>query len=86
VEARRIKAPVDVAPAVEAAINGLMPDLRGLSAREALRALTRVGLSARLDGAGFVVEQSPAAGTLVIPGGPCTLKLGRSATPSGVPQ
>jgi cell division protein FtsI (penicillin-binding protein 3) len=89
IEARRVKAPVDVAPAVEAVANGVMPDLRGLSAREALRTLTRVGLSARLDGAGFVVEQSPAAGTPVIPGGPCTLKLGRHPQPSaasGAPQ
>ena len=39
-----------------------MPDLRGLSARDAARALTRVGMTARLNGDGFVVEQSPAAG------------------------
>jgi cell division protein FtsI (penicillin-binding protein 3) len=86
VEARRVKTQVDIVPAaVEAVANGLMPDLRGLSARDALRALTRVGLSARLDGAGFVVEQSPAAGTPVIPGGPCTLKLGRHSQPTAAP-
>ena len=41
---------------------GQMPDLRGLSAREALRTLTRIGLTARINGDGFVIEQSPAAG------------------------
>jgi cell division protein FtsI (penicillin-binding protein 3) len=85
IDARRVKAQVDVEPAVDAISNGLMPDLRGLSAREALRALTRVGLSARLDGAGFVIEQSPTAGTPVIPGGPCALKLGRHPQPTTVP-
>jgi cell division protein FtsI (penicillin-binding protein 3) len=89
IAARRVKAPVDIEPVVEAAANGSMPDLRGLSARDALRALTRVGLSARLDGAGFVIEQLPAPGSPVIPGGPCTLKLGRHVQPttaSGAPQ
>jgi cell division protein FtsI (penicillin-binding protein 3) len=41
---------------------GTMPDLRGLSAREALRRLLRLGLSAHVDGSGFVVAQEPAAG------------------------
>ena len=36
-----------------------MPDLRGLSAREALRTLTRIGMTARMNGDGFVLEQSP---------------------------
>jgi cell division protein FtsI (penicillin-binding protein 3) len=39
------------------------PDLRGLSAREAVRSLARLGLTARMHGAGAVVEQRPAAGT-----------------------
>jgi cell division protein FtsI (penicillin-binding protein 3) len=59
--------------------NGLMPDLRGMSAREALRSLSRVGMTARLSGDGFVVEQSPAAGEVLVPGDACTLKLGRRA-------
>ena len=37
-----------------------LPDLRGMSAREALRELARLGLSARMQGAGVVVEQDPA--------------------------
>ena len=41
---------------------GVMPDLRGLSAREALRTLTKVGATARMTGGGVVIEQAPAAG------------------------
>ena len=41
---------------------GTMPDLRGLSAREALRKMMRLGLTARVDGSGFVVSQDPPAG------------------------
>ena len=41
---------------------GTMPDLHGLSAREALRKMIRLGLAARVDGNGFVVSQDPPAG------------------------
>ena len=41
---------------------GTMPDLHGLSAREALRKMIRLGLAARIDGNGFVVAQDPPAG------------------------
>ena len=39
-----------------------LPDLRGMSAREALRELARLGLTARMQGTGVVVEQDPACG------------------------
>jgi cell division protein FtsI (penicillin-binding protein 3) len=42
---------------------GIMPDLRGYSAREAVRALASIGASARLTGQGFVVDQKPEPGT-----------------------
>jgi cell division protein FtsI (penicillin-binding protein 3) len=64
---------------VEPARNGLMPDLRGLSAREALKALSRIGMTARMTGDGFVVEQSPEAGSALVRGNPCALTLGRRA-------
>jgi cell division protein FtsI (penicillin-binding protein 3) len=38
------------------------PDLRGLSARDALRMLARLGMTARLNGVGLVVKQLPEAG------------------------
>jgi cell division protein FtsI (penicillin-binding protein 3) len=61
----------------EAARNGLMPDLRGFSAREALRLLARIGMSASMSGDGFVVGQRPEAGSVLIRGDMCDLKLGR---------
>jgi cell division protein FtsI/penicillin-binding protein 2 len=77
-----------IPPGPPATPEGQMPDLRGLSAREALRTLTRIGLTARMSGDGFVIEQSPEAGTMLAGGGEtCTLKLGRrSPAPSGGTQ
>jgi cell division protein FtsI (penicillin-binding protein 3) len=68
---------------VEPAHNGLMPDLRGLSGREALRLLTRIGMTARMIGDGFVVDQAPLAGTAVLRGDTCRLKLGRHVLAAG---
>ena len=56
---------------------GVMPDLRGLSARDAIRSLMPLGLTPRIDGDGFVVEQSPRAGAELARGESCVLKLGR---------
>ncbi len=58
---------------------GVMPDLRGFSAREALRALSQMGLTARMSGDGFVIAQMPEAGAALVPGAACTLKLDRRA-------
>jgi beta-lactam-binding protein with PASTA domain len=54
-----------------------MPDVRGLSAREAVRALTRLGLVPQMTGAGFVLEQTPAPGAPLADGEACVVKLGR---------
>jgi cell division protein FtsI (penicillin-binding protein 3) len=77
-------APIDRDPEAAAAA-GLMPDLRGLSAREALRALTKIGLTARLRGDGFVLEQSPAPGSPLVPGERSVLTLDRRP-PGGASQ
>ena len=62
-----------------------VPDLRGMSAREALRELARLGLSARMEGIGFVVDQNPPAGSPLEPGATCTLVLNRVLPrPTGV--
>lgn len=60
---------------------GGLPDLRGMSARDALRELARLGLTARMAGAGVVVEQTPAPGSLIDPGGACMLVLNRRPPP-----
>ena len=69
--------------AVEPARNGLMPDLRGLSGREALRLLSKIGMTARMTGDGFVVDQAPLPGAAVLRGDACTLKLGRHVLAAG---
>lgn len=88
--ARRSETPVTsamapiVAPAVIALRAGAetgLPDLSGMSAREALRALARLGLTARMQGAGVVVQQQPAAGSPFEPGATCTLVLNRRPAP-----
>ena len=65
-----------------------MPDLRGLSAREALRALTNLGMTARMTGDGSVLEQAPAAGSALGTADACVIKLGRRTVPvaGGSPQ
>ncbi|HEY7056261.1 MAG TPA: penicillin-binding protein [Vicinamibacterales bacterium] len=63
--------------AIELARSGLMPDLRGLSAREAVRTLSQIGMTARMSGDGLVVTQSPEPGDALVPGGVCSLKLNR---------
>src|SRR5581483_6160352 len=41
---------------------GTIPDLRRLSARDAIRTLVRIGLTATVSGTGFVVSQDPSPG------------------------
>ena len=87
-EARPIRAAARLRPSVQPAQAGLMPDVRGLSAREALRTLARAGVAARLDGSGFVVDQSIEPGVALTRGETCLLKLGRQpiAVTGGPPQ
>jgi cell division protein FtsI (penicillin-binding protein 3) len=56
---------------------GVMPDLRGRSAREAAIAAARRGLIVELKGSGMVLAQSPEAGSPVEPGTVCRLDLGQ---------
>ena len=88
-EPTRVSLPANAGPAVDLARSGLMPDLRGLSARDAIRALTQIGMTARMSGSGFVLEQAPAAGSILVPGAACSLTLGRQlpgGPPAGAPQ
>jgi membrane peptidoglycan carboxypeptidase len=56
---------------------GTVPDVGGMSAREAIRKLVKLGMSARVSGDGFVVSQDPAAGTPIDGEGVCRLVLQR---------
>jgi len=80
-----LAAPGNAASVIERTEPGTMPDLRGLAAREALRVLTRIGMTARMAGDGFVVEHTPAPGTPLVRGDVSVLKLGRRppALPAG---
>ena len=57
---------------------GVVPDLRGLSARDAIHQLVKVGLSARISGNGIVVSQDPLPGSPIEEGGLCHLSLARA--------
>jgi cell division protein FtsI (penicillin-binding protein 3) len=65
---------------------GLMPDLRGRSAREAAIAAARRGLVVELHGSGQVVAQSPEPGAEIEPGNTCVLTLGRQEASGPRPE
>ncbi len=57
-----------------------LPDLTGLSAREAVRTLSKLGFLTRASGDGFVVSQDPPAGAPIEAGAVCRIVLERSPT------
>jgi cell division protein FtsI (penicillin-binding protein 3) len=67
----------EMSPAMATA-PGTVPDVRGLSAREASRVLHGAGLQPRLSGSGIVSRQQPAPGTVIRPGQSCDLFLVRA--------
>ncbi len=78
--ASRAARPPTVTPAVVTVEGrGLMPDVRGLSGRAALLALARAGLTVRMIGNGFVVDQDPLPGLTISPGATAALKLSQTA-------
>ena len=54
-----------------------MPDLRGMSARQAIATLGRFGMIARVEGDGVVTRHQPPAGSAVDRGATVTLQLER---------
>jgi membrane peptidoglycan carboxypeptidase len=80
--ATAVSAPLVNAPTepivVDASGQALVPNVRGLSAREALRVLGRAGLTSRVAGDGVVVTQAPEAGTPLDRGGVISLQLKRT--------
>ena len=57
----------------------VFPDLTGMSARDALRVLAQLGMTARLQGTGVVVQQFPLAGDPIESASTVVLKLERQA-------
>ena len=74
---RRIRTAIDRELAPEPVRAGMMPDLRGVSARAAVTSLNRLGVTFKVSGDGFVVEQSPEPGTALSAGDSARLKLAR---------
>jgi membrane peptidoglycan carboxypeptidase len=62
---------------IQAAEPGTMPDLQGLSAREAVRVLTQLGVTARMAGDGFVIDHRPLPGEPIVRGDVAKLRLAR---------
>lgn len=80
------RAETSPAPSVDAGDPGLMPDLRGRSAREAALMAARRGLIVELKGSGRVVGQAPEPGTEIEAGASCVLTLGRETPSTEGPQ
>lgn len=60
-------------------IAGAVPDLQGLSLREAVSLLASLGYRVQVEGHGFVTGQDPAAGSPLERGGRCRLRLADAA-------
>jgi cell division protein FtsI (penicillin-binding protein 3) len=54
---------------------GLVPDVVGMGARDAVYEMERRGLRTRIQGRGKVVSQSIAAGKKIVKGSTCVLKM-----------
>jgi cell division protein FtsI (penicillin-binding protein 3) len=74
-------APLAIMPVASPSWPGqvVLPELRGLGLREALRVLARLGITPRVSGEGVVIDQDPLPGTALESGGACRLALGRPA-------
>jgi cell division protein FtsI (penicillin-binding protein 3) len=56
----------------------VLPDVRGLSARDAVATLAKLGVRPRIRGSGYVVDQQPVAGTSLDDAAVCDLRLERA--------
>jgi cell division protein FtsI/penicillin-binding protein 2 len=61
---------------------GSVPDVRGMTGRDAVRRLALLGLTARITGDGVVVSQDPEPGAALEDGGVCVLTLDRAQVPA----
>ncbi|HEX5109443.1 MAG TPA: penicillin-binding protein [Vicinamibacterales bacterium] len=75
---RPVSGPSERPAVISAALaDGLMPDLTGLSAREAATEIARLGLTLRVEGVGLVRGQSPAPGVPLGSDTSVTVRLGQ---------
>jgi membrane peptidoglycan carboxypeptidase len=71
-------APESVVSLVSDGPIGTMPDLSGMSARDAMRKVVRIGITPRISGEGVVVSQHPAPGTALDGVDACDIELERA--------
>lgn len=71
--------PVTTPRIVQVNRTDVLPDVRGLSARDAVAMLAKVGVRPRIKGSGYVVDQQPVAGTPLDDAAQCDLRLERVA-------
>jgi cell division protein FtsI (penicillin-binding protein 3) len=71
----------EIVQASATADDNTLPDMRGLSAREALQAMVRLGIRPRMNGRGVVTQQRPEPGTPLNAASTCELWLGRAPRP-----
>jgi hypothetical protein len=77
--ARQVSGPVESTEITLVGGAPVMPDVRGLSARDALRVLGAAGLSVRVTGSGVVTAQTPEPGSALESGGSSVLELHRGS-------
>jgi cell division protein FtsI (penicillin-binding protein 3) len=77
----RAAAPRPAVSAPKSAPPGVVPDVLGLSLREAIVSLSAAGCRAAYTGSGRVAAQLPAAGSPVAPGTACRVSLGEPPPP-----
>ena len=80
VAARRVMPPALSSSTRSGPDRRLMPDLRGMSARQAIEALTPLRMTARLEGDGIVTRHEPTAGSTVERGATARLWMERRRT------
>jgi cell division protein FtsI (penicillin-binding protein 3) len=61
-----------------------MPDVRGLTMRDAVRALAQVGLAVQMSGSGVVTAQTPLPGAEILSGDRSSIHLTRPVPPASV--
>ncbi len=74
----RVNTRRDVVRAVLPVDENTMPDMRGLSARDAVKRLVALGVRPRMNGKGFVVDQRPEMGASLEQASQCELWLERA--------
>jgi cell division protein FtsI (penicillin-binding protein 3) len=70
--------PVRMPDLVQVRRANILPDVRGMSARDAVAMLARLGVRPRIKGSGYVVDQQPVAGTPLDDAAVCDLRLARA--------